>query len=75
MKLPRFLLADNTDYPEDIFVIHTEYPRLIVNLKNDEIEWIDDILDEHEIDFIQETENLLKEVTLFYDKEIKKYHE
>ena len=27
MKLPKFLLADNSDFPEDLFVVHTEYPR------------------------------------------------
>ncbi|MFT7083637.1 MAG: hypothetical protein ACJAT0_002125, partial [Nonlabens sp.] len=26
MELPRFLMGDNVHYPEDIFVIHLEYP-------------------------------------------------
>ena len=39
MEVPKFLLGDNTDYPDDIFVIHTEFPRCIINLKDDEIEW------------------------------------
>ena len=29
MKLPKFLLADNSDFPEDLFVVHTEYPRSV----------------------------------------------
>ena len=32
MTLPKFLLGDNTDHPEDIFIIHTEYPQFIINL-------------------------------------------
>ena len=39
MELPKFLMGDNTDYQESIFVIHTEYPRFIINLVDDEIEW------------------------------------
>jgi hypothetical protein len=42
MTLPKFILGDNTEYPEAIFVIHTEFPRFIINLENDEIEWLDD---------------------------------
>lgn len=29
MELPKFLLGDNTDFPDAIFVIHTEFPRFI----------------------------------------------
>ena len=47
MNLPKFLLADNSQFPEDIFVLHTEFPRFVINLKDDEIEWcskkIDDV--------------------------------
>ena len=32
MELPKFLLGDNTDFPDDIFVIHLDYPRFIINL-------------------------------------------
>ena len=47
MELPRFLLADSTQLPDEMFVLHTEYPRFLINLVNDEIEWFDD-LDEEE---------------------------
>ena len=40
MDLPKFLLADNSNFPEDIFILHTEFPRFLINLKNDEIEWL-----------------------------------
>ena len=45
MDLPKFLLADNSNFPEDIFVLHTEFPRFIINLKDDEIEWFEDSID------------------------------
>ena len=38
-SFPKFLLGDNTDYPDAIFIIHTEFPRFILNLANDEVEW------------------------------------
>ena len=34
MNLPKFLLADNSQFPEDIFVLHTEFPRFMINLKD-----------------------------------------
>jgi hypothetical protein len=38
MELPKFLLGDNTDFQEDIFIVHLDYPRFIINLKDDEVE-------------------------------------
>ena len=38
MEIPKFLLADNSKYPEDIFILHTEFPRFMINLKDDEID-------------------------------------
>ena len=35
MELPKYILGDNTDFPNAIFVIHTEFPRFIINLEND----------------------------------------
>ena len=31
MDLPKFLLADNNKFPEDIFVLHIEFPRFMIN--------------------------------------------
>mgnify|MGYP001550358745 CR=1 FL=1 len=42
MKLPKFILGDNTDLPNAIFVIHTEFPRFVINLDNDEVDWFED---------------------------------
>ena len=38
MKLPKFLLADNSEFPEDLFVVHTEYPRFILNVEEEDVE-------------------------------------
>ena len=54
MEFPKFLLGDNTDYPTAIFVVHTEYPRFIINLENDEVEWLEDFTKEDEKELEEE---------------------
>ncbi len=75
MTLPRFLTADNTDNPNDNFVIHTEYPRFIINLIDDEIEWLEDFTIDDEVDFTNQVAELIDEASVFYDKEVEKYKE
>lgn len=75
MKLPRFILGDNTDYPDSIYVIHTEYPRFVIDLKDDEIEWLEDINIEDKDDFVEETDTLIKEASEFYDREVERYQD
>jgi len=73
MELPKFILGDNTDHPEAIFVIHTEFPRFIINLQDDEVEWFEEF-DQHDQKEIEdETENLIKEASEFYDREVARY--
>lgn len=73
MNLPKFLLADNSKFPEDIFVLHTEYPRFLINLKDDEIEWFEDLSNENEQDLANEMEQLIEAAGNFYDEEMAKY--
>ncbi|MEW4924227.1 hypothetical protein [Algibacter sp. 2305UL17-15] len=73
MSLPKFILGDNTEYPNAIFVIHTEFPRFIINLENDEVEWFEDFDAEDQKELENETENAIKSATDFYDSEIAKY--
>jgi hypothetical protein len=73
MEFPKFLLGDNTDYPSAIFVIHTEYPRFIINLEDDEVEWLEDFTQEDEDDLATEAEALIAQATEFYDREISRY--
>jgi len=75
MEFPKFLLGDNTDYPTAIFIIHTDYPRFIINLENDEVEWLEDFTKEDEAELNSEAENLIKEATAFYDREVARYEE
>ena len=73
MNLPKFLLADNSNFPEDIFVLHTEFPRFMINLKDDEIEWFEDLTGENEEDIATELAGLMDQAGEFYDEEMKKY--
>lgn len=75
MTLPKFILGDNTDYPNAIYVIHTEFPRFIINLENDEVEWFEDFDEEDQNELESETENMIKLATEFYDREISLYEE
>ncbi|MGB6267951.1 MAG: hypothetical protein WBF67_02995 [Olleya sp.] len=75
MDLPKYILGDNTDYPNAIFVIHTEFPRFIINLEDDEVEWLEDFDQHDEKELEMETENLIKEATAFYDREVARYQD
>ena len=73
MKPPKFLLGDNTDFPDSVFVIHTEYPRFILNLKNDEVDWLEEFSQEDRRELELEAERLIGEATEFYDREVSRY--
>ncbi len=75
MTLPKFILGDNTEYPNAIFVIHTEFPRFIINLEDDEVEWFEDFDSEDQKELENETENAIKLATEFYDSEVAKYED
>jgi len=73
MELPKFILGDNTDLPNAIFVIHTEYPRFIINLEDDDVEWFEEFTKEDEKDLETETESLIEQASAFYDREVSRY--
>lgn len=73
MDIPKFLLGDNTDFPDAIFVIHTEFPRFVINLANDEVEWLEEFDKNDEKELETETENCIKEASEFYDREVARY--
>jgi len=75
MELPKFILGDNTDFPDAIYVVHTEYPRFILNLADDDIEWLEEFDPEDEDQLETETLKLIEEATTFYDREIDRYDE
>jgi len=75
MNLPKFLLGDNTDCKEDIFVIHIEFPRFIINLVDDEIEWFEDFDGADQEELETQVAVLIEEATGFYDREMERYKE
>lgn len=75
MNLPKFLLGDNTDYPSAIYIVHTEYPRFIINMEDDELEWLEDFSEEDEKELSAEAERLIGEANEFYDREVSRYGE
>ncbi len=75
MDLPKFVLGDNTDYPDDIFIIHLDYPRFIINLKDDEVEFMEEDEDLDEAELKAEMESLISQANDFYDREIERYEE
>ncbi|MCB7481363.1 MULTISPECIES: hypothetical protein [Christiangramia] len=75
MELPKFILGDNTDLPESIFVIHTEFPRFIIDLKDDEVEWLEDFDKDDEKELSSEAESLITQANEFYDREVNRYED
>ncbi|KIX22153.1 hypothetical protein SY27_05705 [Flavobacterium sp. 316] len=75
MTLPKFVLADNSDFPDDIFIIHLDFPQFIINLKDDEVEFLEDIEDEDEKELESEMEHLITLAGEFYDREMERYEE
>ncbi|MCH1401811.1 MAG: hypothetical protein L7U78_04735 [Schleiferiaceae bacterium] len=74
MDFPKFLVADNTDLQEAVFIVHTEFPAFILNLENDEVKWLDDITDEREGDLTKTLEGLIAEAEDFYTREVERYN-
>lgn len=73
MEPPKFLLADNTDHPQSIFIVHTEYPRFVIDLHTDEVEWWEEFSPEDESELSSLTQALIEQATAFYDREIARY--
>lgn len=75
MELPKFILGDNTDHPNAIYVIHTEFPRFIINLEDDEVEWLEEFDEHDQRELENQTESLIQESTDFYDREVSRYED
>ena len=74
-NFPKFILGDNTDMPNAMFVVHLEYPRFVLNLDNDEVEWLEEFDEEHTKELEAESENLIEEAIAFYEREITRIEE
>jgi len=75
MALPKFILGDNTDFPDAIFIVHTEFPRFIINLQNDEVEWLEEFDAQDQKELEAEAENYIKAANDFYDREVARYED
>jgi hypothetical protein len=71
--LPKFLMADNTDQPDAIYIVHTEYPRFVLNLENDDVEWFDELEKDEEADLETEMAQLIGQAEEFYQREVDRY--
>ena len=71
MKLPKFLIADNSSMNDSLFIIHTEYPRFALNAYNDYIHWLEEFDKDDEIILEAELESLIDDAFAFYDSEMK----
>jgi hypothetical protein len=69
MELPKFLIADNSSFEDDLFIVHTEY-RFILNVSNDEVHWLEDFDKEDEANLKAESHFLIEAAFDFYDNEM-----
>ena len=70
MDIPKFLIADNSSLKEEIFVLHTEYPRFLLNVSNDDILWLEEFGQDDQEELEKVTQDLIEEALKFLDQEI-----
>ena len=80
MKIPKFLVGDNTECQDTVFIIHTESPKFILNLDTDDVMWMDDDLPEllgtaDEAELTTAISELLALADEFYQREIDRHEE
>tara|TARA_B110000977_G_scaffold200244_1_gene290051 strand:+ start:1142 stop:1393 length:252 start_codon:yes stop_codon:yes gene_type:complete len=80
MKVPKFLVGDNTESQDTVFIIHTESPKFVLNLDTDDVMWMDDDLPEllgtaDEAELTTAISELLALADEFYQREIDRYEE
>lgn len=75
MKIPKFLIADNSEQPQKIFILHTEYPRFLYDMESEELEWFDVPEQEAGVDLSAEIAELLEAAFEFFVREMEAYEE
>tara|TARA_B100000989_G_C19509556_1_gene458253 strand:+ start:1434 stop:1658 length:225 start_codon:yes stop_codon:yes gene_type:complete len=73
MELPKFLIADNSKLEDTLFVVHTQYPRFILNVLNDETHWLEEFDEKDEAILKSESYSLIEAAFSFYDNEMDKF--
>jgi len=75
MNLPKYLVADNSELIDDIFVLHTEFPRFIINMNTDDIEWFDEFSKQEATENADLIEQSVTGAYAFFDAEMKNYED
>ena len=80
MKIPKFLVGDNTDSQDTVFIVHTESPKFVLNLDTDDVMWMDVDLPKllgttDEAELTTAISELLALADEFYQREIDRYEE
>lgn len=75
MEAPKFLIADNSEFPEKLYILHTDFPRFLLDVENEEIEWFDELEDDPEVELETEVAKLIELAYEFFDKEMESYEE
>jgi len=70
MELSKFLIADNSAFQDALFIVHTEYPRFILNVSNDEVHWLEEFEKEDQVELEEESTALIKAAFDFFDSEM-----
>lgn len=73
METPEFLIADNSKFPDKIFILHTEFPRFLLDVETEEVEWFDAIEEEEGVDLEAEIADLIGKAFDFFDREMEGY--
>lgn len=75
MEAPKFLIADNSDFPDKLFILHTDFPRFLLDVETEDIEWFDELEDDPDVELETEIAELLELAYEFFDKEMDSYEE
>ena len=70
MDLPKFLIADSSVLEDEIFIVHTEYPRFFLNVATDEIHWMEEFQKDDREELESQTAQIVEKAFEFYDKEM-----
>ena len=73
MDFTKFLIADSSELEDVIFVIHTAYPRFLLNVINDDIHWMEEFDKEDREELESLTVQLVEDALAFYDSEMENF--
>ena len=51
-------------------MLHTAYPRFLLNVSNDDVLWLEEFSQEDQNELEKVTQDLIEEALAFFDKEI-----